>query len=101
MVWAPLSEYMGRREPFLIGYVGFLCFTVGVATAQNLYTIMICRFMQGAWGVSTVTVVPGQLVDIWDASHRSLALMAWGATIVLGPTVSRCPRGHCRQRTAY
>ncbi|KAF2487690.1 synaptic vesicle transporter [Neohortaea acidophila] len=86
-VWAPLSEYRGRCEPFLIGYVGFICFTVGVATAQNLYTIMICRFMQGAWGVSTITVVPGQLVDVWDQSRRSLAMMAWGATIVVGPTL--------------
>ncbi|KAK8110743.1 citrinin biosynthesis cluster MFS transporter mrr1 [Apiospora kogelbergensis] len=86
-VWGPTSEYIGRYWPFVIGYVGFLCFTVGVACAQNIYAIMICRFMQGAWGVATVTVTPGVFVDLWDIRTRALATIAWAATIVIGPTM--------------
>ncbi|KAK7966469.1 MFS multidrug transporter [Apiospora aurea] len=86
-VWGPASEYIGRYWPFVVGYVGFICFTVGVATAQNLHTIMICRFMQGAWGIATVTVTPGVLVDLWDIRTRALATIAWSATIVIGPTM--------------
>ncbi|KAK8017292.1 citrinin biosynthesis cluster MFS transporter mrr1 [Apiospora rasikravindrae] len=86
-VWGPASEYIGRYWPLVIGYVGFMCFTVGVASAQNLYTIMICRFMQGAWGVATVTVTPGVFVDLWDIRTRALATIAWAATIVIGPTM--------------
>jgi MFS transporter, DHA1 family, multidrug resistance protein len=65
-----------------------MCFTVGSATAQNIYTLMICRFMQGAWGVAPLTVVPGMVVDMWDGMVRVIALMAWAATIFVGPTVS-------------
>ncbi|KAK8047388.1 MFS multidrug transporter [Apiospora saccharicola] len=86
-VWGPSSEYLGRYRPLVIGYIGFMCFTVGVACAQNLYTIMICRFMQGAWGVATITVVPGVFVDLWDIRTRGLATIAWAATIVMGPTM--------------
>ncbi|KAF2159018.1 hypothetical protein M409DRAFT_30553 [Zasmidium cellare ATCC 36951] len=88
LAWAPLSEVIGRIRPFLIGFVGFMCFTIGVATAQNLYTIMICRFMQGAWGVATVTVVPGMLVDMWSAGPRTVAMMSWAVTIILGPGIA-------------
>ena len=80
-------RYIGRYWPLVIGYIGFMCFTVGVACAQNLHTIMICRFMQGAWGVATVTVVPGVFVDLWDIRTRGLATIAWAATIVIGPTM--------------
>ncbi|KAI1390615.1 MFS general substrate transporter [Hypoxylon trugodes] len=86
LVWGPASEYMGRYWPFMIGYIGFMCFTVGVACAQNSYTIMICRFMQGAWGVSAVTVTPGVIVDLWDARTRALATIVWSMTIIIGPT---------------
>ena len=48
---------------------------------------MICRFMQGAWGVATVTVTPGVFVDLWDIRTRALATIAWAATIVVGPTM--------------
>lgn len=64
-----------------------MCFTVGVATAQNLYTILICRFLQGAWGIATNTVVPGILVDIWDQRTRPLMAIAWFMTVVTGPTM--------------
>ncbi|KAK8040916.1 mfs multidrug protein [Apiospora phragmitis] len=81
------GPYVGRYWPLVIGYIGFMCFTVGVACAQNLHTIMICRFMQGAWGVATVTVTPGVFVDLWDIRTRGLATIAWAATIVIGPTM--------------
>lgn len=87
LVWAPLGDVLGRKLPFLAGFLGFMCFTVGVATAQNLHTIMICRFMQGAWGVSTITVVPGMIVDLWRQEHRTMAVLSWAVTIVLGPSV--------------
>jgi MFS transporter, DHA1 family, multidrug resistance protein len=86
-VWGPLSEYTGRYLPFHVGFVGFLCFTVGVATAQDLYTILICRFLQGAWGIATVTTVPGMIVDLWDARTRSIVTNVWSMTIVVGPSM--------------
>ncbi|KAI0006690.1 MFS general substrate transporter, partial [Xylariaceae sp. FL0662B] len=52
----------------------------------ELYTVMLCRFMQGAWGVSAVTVTPGIIVDLWDIRKRALATIAWSMTIIAGPT---------------
>ncbi|KAH9907202.1 polyamine transporter 1 [Xylariomycetidae sp. FL2044] len=86
LVWGPVSEYMGRYRPFLVGYVGFMCFTVGVAVAQNMYTVLICRFLQGTWGIATVAVTPGLIVDLWDIRTRALATIAWATTILIGPT---------------
>lgn len=47
LVWAPLSELRGRKLPLSIAMFGFSIFQVGVATGENLQTILICRFFAG------------------------------------------------------
>ncbi|KAI1085537.1 MFS general substrate transporter [Whalleya microplaca] len=91
LVWGPVSEYMGRYWPFMIGYVGFRCFTIGVACAQNSYTIMICRFMQGAWAWSmTIIIGPtfGPIIGSFTVKNESLG---WRWTMWFTLIMSACP----------
>ncbi|KAK2836916.1 Citrinin biosynthesis cluster MFS transporter mrr1, partial [Arthroderma sp. PD_2] len=85
VVWGPLSEVYGRRLPLVICFVISAIFQVPVAVAQNLYTVLICRFLIGAFGSVTLAVVGGALVDIWDPVDRGIASAGFCAATFLGP----------------
>lgn len=49
-MWGPFSELYGRKYPLFFGFFVFAIFQIPVAVAQNLQTIMICRFFGGFFG---------------------------------------------------
>jgi MFS family permease len=42
-----MSELYGRLKPLYFGYAVFVIFQIPVGVAQNLQTILICRFIIG------------------------------------------------------
>lgn len=56
LLWAPLSELRGRRLPLNIAAFGFGVFSIAVATAKDLQTVIICRFWSGFFGACPLTV---------------------------------------------
>lgn len=87
LCWAPLSELYGRRLPLFSGYVIFAIFQIPVAVAQNLETIMICRFLVGVFGCSPLAVVGGAMADIWNPVDRAVAIAMFSAATFLGPVL--------------
>lgn len=87
LFWAPLSELYGRRIPLFSGYAIFAIFQIPVAVAQNLETIMICRFLQGVFGCSPLAVVGGAMADIWGPVDRAVAIAMFSSATFLGPTL--------------
>ncbi|PGH15462.1 hypothetical protein AJ79_02439 [Helicocarpus griseus UAMH5409] len=85
LIWGPLSELYGRMIPLWIGFVAFTIFHIPVATAQNVETILIFRFLIGAFGSSTIAIVGGILVDIWDPVARGVAVAIFAAATFVGP----------------
>ncbi|GAB1190902.1 hypothetical protein APSETT444_000068 [Aspergillus pseudonomiae] len=59
--------------------------------AQNVPTIVICRFIGGLFACSPLSIVGATLADIWDPGERGIAACIYsGATFsgpVLGPIV--------------
>lgn len=55
MLWAPLSELHGRRKLFIFTYVLFTIFNGGVIASQNIWTLIILRFLAGTAGSSPLT----------------------------------------------
>jgi DHA1 family multidrug resistance protein-like MFS transporter len=85
IVWGPFSEVYGRKLPLYTGYFIFAVFNIGVAVAQNLYTIMVrltrfnwnkliltseklCRFFGGLFASAPLAVIGGHVADMW-VSH--------------------------------
>lgn len=85
--WAPLSELYGRRLPLFSGYAVFAIFQIPVAVAQNLQTIMICRFLIGVFGCSPLACVGGAMADIWNPIDRAVAIAMFSAATFLGPVL--------------
>ncbi|GAB1212152.1 hypothetical protein ATERTT37_001282 [Aspergillus terreus] len=87
LLWAPLSEIYGRQTLFFVTYAVFTAFNAGVCEAQNIETLLILRFLAGAFGSSPLTNSGGVIADTFPASQRSLAMCAFASTPFLGPTL--------------
>ena len=85
LIWGPLSELYGRKVPLFSGYLVFAVFQIPVAVAQNVETIMLCRFIQGVFGCSPLCIVAGAMADFWDPISRGVAIAMFAAATFLGP----------------
>jgi len=90
-IWGPFSELFGRMIPLFVGFFIFAIFQIPVAVAQNIETIMICRFFQGMAGCAPLAIVGGALADIWDPIERGVAISIFSAATFIGP-VAGMPR---------
>lgn len=85
MFWGPASELYGRKNPLFFGFAVFAIFQIGVATAQNVYTIMLCRFFGGMFGSAPLAIVGGALADFWGPVERGFALGLFSGATFIGP----------------
>ncbi|KAL3430193.1 major facilitator superfamily domain-containing protein [Aspergillus tetrazonus] len=88
VIWAPMSELIGRKLPLVIAILGEGIFTVGCAAAQEVQTLIICRFFAGVCGASQLTVVPGVLADLYNNAHRGVAIGLYALTVFGGPFIA-------------
>ncbi|KAF2170976.1 hypothetical protein M409DRAFT_18946 [Zasmidium cellare ATCC 36951] len=85
IAFGPASEVYGRRVPLFLGYIIFAIFQIPVAVAQNVETIMICRFLGGFAASAPLAVVGGAMADLWDPVERAYAICAFAAGAFVGP----------------
>lgn len=77
----------GRRNLFLFTYVFFTIFNGVVTASQNVWTLIILRFMAGVFGSSPLTNAGGTVADVFDAKQRGLGMAIFAAAPFLGPAV--------------
>ncbi|QPG95263.1 hypothetical protein C2857_007919 [Epichloe festucae Fl1] len=87
LLWAPLSELFGRRVLFFTTYACLTAFNAGCAGAQNMWTLLIMRFLAGSFGSSPLTNAGGTIADMFDADQRGLATAIFAAAPFLGPVL--------------
>lgn len=88
VLWGPLSEIIGRKIPVIL--TCFLCmvFTFGVATANNVQTLMICRFFAGFMAAANLTIVPASFADLFDSRTRGMAMSIFATLIFTSPILA-------------
>jgi MFS family permease len=93
LIAAPLSEVRGRLIVYQISLVFLLGFTAEAGCAQNIETLLICRFLAGTGGSAAMAVGAGTIADLWDgegdARDKGLAAIAFVLSGYLGPTLGR------------
>lgn len=97
LIWGPFSELYGRKLPLLTGFLVFAIFQIPVALAQNIYTIMICRFFGGLFGCAPLTIVGGLLADIWNPVDRGVAISIFASATFIGPVAGPVVGGFVTQ----
>lgn len=84
-VWGPLSELYGRMPPLFFAFAVFAIFQIPVAVAQNVQTIMVCRFLSGFFGVAPLAISGGAFADLWGPADRGIAIALFAAATFVGP----------------
>ena len=83
LVSASLSEEFGRQPLYIVCLIGFLLMHLMIAlyvsaphpfrnqtsnfSAQNIQTVIVARFLQGAFGSTGSTMVGGTIADVWSS----------------------------------
>lgn len=84
LIWAPLSEEIGRRPVYIISYGLYVIFNIPCAVAKNIGTVLVCRFLCGVFSSSALTNVGASLVDLHRES-RGLAIAFFSFSPYSGP----------------
>lgn len=87
LAFAPLSELYGRQIVLFTTYGLFTAFNAAAAASQNVQTLIILRFIAGAFGSAPLTNSGGVIADMFPASQRGLALSVFAAAPFMGPTL--------------
>jgi MFS family permease len=59
LISAPLSEIFGRRPIYIVTLAVLSMFVAGAGVAQNIETLILCRFLAGVFGSGAVAVGAG------------------------------------------
>ena len=87
LVWAPLSEFYGRRWIFYITFTMYLIFNFLCAFANNFAALLVGRFLTGTFASSALSNVPGVLADIWGPIERGNAMAVFSMMTFAGPAL--------------
>lgn len=84
LVTASFSEEFGRQPLYFWSGIGFLIMYIMVGLAQNIQTVIVGRFLQGAFGSTAATMVGGTIADIWAPPERGLPMSIFSIVALAG-----------------
>ncbi|KAK5248417.1 hypothetical protein LTR40_011744, partial [Exophiala xenobiotica] len=87
LIFAPLSEVLGRRNILLIALVFYTLWTGVCIAAQNIQTLIVFRALAGTIGSAAMVIPGGQIADMFEAEQRGVAMAVFSAAPFLGPTL--------------
>ncbi|KAK5136535.1 hypothetical protein LTR08_002879 [Meristemomyces frigidus] len=87
MVFAPLSEVVGRRPIYASTLLIAVVFIIPCAVAKNIGTLLVCRFIDGIAFSAPMTLVGGTLSDLWRSEERGVPMAAFSAAPFIGPAL--------------
>ncbi|KAG2493227.1 hypothetical protein HYH03_008643 [Edaphochlamys debaryana] len=101
LLWAPLSEVVGRRAVFIWTYAALVLFNAACAVAPGLVSLVVLRFLAGAFGSSPLTNAGGTIADMFGAGQRGLALSVFAAAPFMGPVIGPIVGGFTSQAVGW
>lgn len=87
LVFAPISEEIGRRWVYVTTLGAAVVFIVPCAVAKNIGTLLVCRFLDGLFFSAPMCLIGGNLGDIWLIKERGTAMSIFSAAPFLGPAI--------------
>jgi len=76
-----MSDKMGRKKTLLLGLLIFIAGSVIAAISDNIYMLLVGRFLQGAGAIGSV--VSAMIADLVKEEERAHAMAIMGGTIAL------------------
>ncbi|OAX33805.1 MFS general substrate transporter [Rhizopogon vinicolor AM-OR11-026] len=92
LVTSSFSEEFGRLLFYIISSLMFMLTEVMIALAPNVQTVIVARFLGGAFASTGSTLVAGTIADIWLPHQRGFPMSLYSVGIVaslgLGPSIA-------------
>jgi multidrug resistance protein len=101
MVFAPLSEVIGRRPVYVVTLALGVIFVIPCALAKNITTLLVCRAIDGIAFSAPMTLVGGTLSDLWRNEERGVPMATFSAAPFLGPALGPLVGGFLGQAKGW
>lgn len=96
IVWGPMTSIYGRKVPLFLGTFGNMIFMFASAASQDLQTLLLTRFFQGAFGVALLNISPSLTGDMFSNLKRGSA-MSVICLCVMAPMLAPIVGGYIEQ----
>ena len=93
LLWAPLSEFYGRRYIFHLTFFGYFVFNFACAFTPTFAGLLVARFLTGTFASAAISNSPGVLADIWDPVERGNAMALFSVMTFVGPALGPVTAG--------
>ncbi|EIW58339.1 MFS general substrate transporter [Trametes versicolor FP-101664 SS1] len=97
LVSASFSEEFGRQPLYFCSGVGCLLMHLMIALAPNIQTVIVGRFLAGAFGSTGSTMVGGTIADIWAPHERGMPMSLFAIMALTGPGIGCVASGWIEQ----
>ena len=87
LIWAPLSEFFGRRWIFYGTFLAYFAFNFLCAFTPNFGGLLVGRFLTGTFASAALSNAPGLLADIWGPIERGNAMALFSMMTFIGPAL--------------
>ncbi|KAI9813299.1 MAG: hypothetical protein M1827_004241 [Pycnora praestabilis] len=101
MIAAPLSETHGRKFVYLTTMPIFVLFTLGAGFANNLASLLVCRFIAGMFGSPPLAVGAGSIADLFVPERRAVPSTLFIMTPFLGPAIGPIVGGFTAEKLGW
>ncbi|KAJ6780084.1 hypothetical protein PWT90_01013 [Aphanocladium album] len=86
-LFAPLSEFYGRRWLVYFTFSLYLAFTILCAVAPNFASLLVGRFLSGLFVSGPLCAAPGIVADLWDPLVRDNIMVLFALAVWAGPSL--------------
>jgi multidrug resistance protein len=87
LIFAPISEELGRKIVYVSTLGLAVIFIIPCAVAQNIGTLLVCRFLDGIFFSAPMCLIGGNLAEMWTTDERGVAMSVFSAAPFLGPII--------------
>ncbi|KAK1718217.1 major facilitator superfamily domain-containing protein [Colletotrichum lupini] len=101
MLFSPLSEFYGRRPIYLISSTCHLLFLIPQATARNITTLVILRFLDGFSGSAFQAVSAGTVRDSFSNDELQAPMLLFSICPFIGPSLGPLVGGFINYYTGW
>lgn len=88
---SPLSELYGRRLVLNVCNVATLAFSIASASAPNIASFIVFRFIAGSFGAGPMNIGGGSIADQVSFNRRGTVMSIFFTGIFLGPVLGYVP----------
>ncbi|BFZ65329.1 Synaptic vesicle transporter SVOP [Saitoella coloradoensis] len=94
MLLGPFSEVVGRKVIYIISVIVFGLFQIPCALTNNIWILVICRFIAGLAGSVPLANTGGTIEDMFDEEDQGMPMAIFSSMSTAGPSLGPVVGGY-------